>query len=121
MDIATRTVDGIAIMDVIGEIDLYAAPELNSRYHELKTKHGTHHVIVNLEKTSYLDSSGIGVLFQIFTDARNRRVSFYITGVRGMVEKLLQLSRMSSILPMEATVQDALGRIRQTCEKGVVV
>jgi len=31
------------------------------------------------------------------------------------------LSRMSSILPMEVTVQDALGRIRQTCEKGVVV
>ena len=53
--------DGIEIVDVEGEIDVYTAPRLrellielvNSRFYQL---------VVNMEKVEFLDSTGLGVL-----------------------------------------------------------
>src|SRR5215475_9425033 len=53
--------DGIEIVEVEGEIDVYTAPRLrellielvNSRFYQL---------VVNMEKVEFLDSTGLGVL-----------------------------------------------------------
>lgn len=114
MDVTVTRKEGIMICSVTGEIDLYEAPGFHKQYQSLSSRDSSCHFIIDLEKTTYIDSSGIGVLFQIFTDAKQRKIQFCICNAIGMVEKLFQLSRMTSILPIEKNLSCAIDRIRNS-------
>ena len=53
--------DGIEVVTVEGEIDIYTAPRLRELLIDLVGK-GNYQLIVNLDKVSFLDSTGLGVL-----------------------------------------------------------
>ena len=61
LTLATREVDGRAIVSVGGEIDVYTAPKLRDRITEL-VGDGTYHIVIDLEAVEFLDSTGLGVL-----------------------------------------------------------
>ena len=53
--------DGIEIVDVEGEIDVYTAPRLRELLIDL-VNNGNYQIVVNMEKVEFLDSTGLGVL-----------------------------------------------------------
>lgn len=53
--------DGIEVIDVGGEIDVYTAPRLRELLIDLVSKNN-YHLVVNLEKVGFLDSTGLRVL-----------------------------------------------------------
>ena len=53
--------DGMDVIDVQGEIDIYTAPRLRELLIDLVSK-GSCQLVVNLEKVEFLDSTGLGVL-----------------------------------------------------------
>ena len=56
-----HTTDGIEVVDVEGEIDVYTAPRLRELLIDLVSA-GSYHLVVNLDKVGFLDSTGLGVL-----------------------------------------------------------
>jgi len=56
-----HTKDGIEVVDVEGEIDVYTAPRLRELLIEL-VNIGHYQLVVNMEKVEFLDSTGLGVL-----------------------------------------------------------
>src|ERR1044072_6578519 len=56
-----RTADRLTIVEVEGEIDVYTAPRLRELLIDLVNK-GNFHLLVNMEKVDFLDSTGLGVL-----------------------------------------------------------
>ena len=52
--------DGIEVIDVQGEIDMYTAPRLRELLIDLVSK-GSYQLVVNLDKVGFLDSTGLGV------------------------------------------------------------
>ena len=53
--------DGIEVIDVQGEIDMYTAPRLRELLINLVST-GSCQLVVNLDKVGFLDSTGLGVL-----------------------------------------------------------
>ncbi len=53
--------DGIEVIDVGGEIDIYTAPRLRELLIDLVSKDNDQ-LIVNLERVEFIDSTGLGVL-----------------------------------------------------------
>ena len=53
--------DGIEVVDVGGEIDIYTAPRLRELLIDLVSKNN-YQLVVNLDKVGFLDSTGLGVL-----------------------------------------------------------
>src|SRR5438034_10313103 len=53
--------DGIEVIDVQGEIDMYTAPRLRELLIDLVSK-GSYQLVVNLDKVGFLDSTGPAVL-----------------------------------------------------------
>jgi anti-sigma B factor antagonist len=53
--------DGIEVIDVQGEIDIYTAPRLRELLIDLVST-GSYQLVVNLDKVGFLDSTGLGVL-----------------------------------------------------------
>ena len=100
------------VLDVVGEVDMYEAPDLFQFYGEYARRYPQYPVLVNIERVYYLDSSGIGVLFKMFADSNLRGVRFFVCGAKGMVAALFELSKMNSILPRAETVRSAQKTIR---------
>ncbi len=53
--------EGIEVIDVQGEINMFAAPRLRELLIDLVGT-GGYRLVVNLEKVGFLDSTGLGVL-----------------------------------------------------------
>jgi anti-sigma B factor antagonist len=53
--------DGIEVIEVQGEIDMYTAPRLRELLIDLVSR-GSYQLVVNLDKVGFLDSTGLGVL-----------------------------------------------------------
>ena len=51
--------DGIEVIDVQGEIDMYTAPRLRELLIDLVSK-GSYQLVVNLGKVGFFDSAGLG-------------------------------------------------------------
>jgi anti-anti-sigma factor len=57
LDLNVRTEGEFAVLEVGGEIDVYTAPKLREKLIELVSD-GAYHLIVDLEKVDFLDSTG---------------------------------------------------------------
>ena len=53
--------DGIEVIDVQGEIDIYTAPRLRELLIDLVSQ-GSYQLVVSLDEVGFLDSTGLGVL-----------------------------------------------------------
>jgi hypothetical protein len=65
--------DGIEVIEVQGEIDMYTAPRLRELLIDLAGK-GSYQLVVNLDKVGFLDSTGLGVLTWIRPAAAARLI-----------------------------------------------
>ena len=61
LDIGTSVVDGRTVVQVVGEIDVYTAPQLRERLDQ-EIEAGRHDLVVDLSGVSFMDSTGLGVL-----------------------------------------------------------
>jgi len=66
--------DGIEVIDVQGEIDMYTAPRLRELFIDLVST-GSYQLVVNLDKVGFLDSTGLGVLVGGKAGAGPRRLA----------------------------------------------
>ncbi|MBN1899434.1 MAG: STAS domain-containing protein [Spirochaetes bacterium] len=95
MEIKVREVDGITIFNIEGEIDLYNAPTLKDEIKK-KIEEQKYNIIINLEKVSYIDSSGIGALISSLSNLKKYQGGLKITNVTGSVRKVFELTKLTS-------------------------
>jgi anti-anti-sigma factor len=68
-------------------------------------------VVLNFADVVYLASVGIGMLMKLVKDGRARGIGVRLAGVRPAVKMVLEMVRAESILPMDATVAEAVERV----------
>src|SRR5688572_12851975 len=89
MELSLSTYDSgdHTVLEVGGEVDVYTAPRLRERLVEL-VEQGARHVIVDLSRVEFLDSTGLGVLVGALKRLRA------VNGTLGLVcahERLLKI------------------------------
>lgn len=95
MEIIQRESNSVAILDISGEIDLYNAPEIKVIISQL-IEAKKFNVIVNLDKVSYIDSSGIGALISSFSNLKKNQGSLKIINVYSSVKKVFELTKLTN-------------------------
>lgn len=95
MDITKRTKDEVVILDISGEIDLYNAPEIKDIINSL-IEEKKFNVIINLEKVTYIDSSGIGALISSLSNLKKYQGGLKIINVFASVRKVFELTKLTS-------------------------
>jgi anti-sigma B factor antagonist len=109
LSLDVRTVGDRSVLDVIGEVDVYSAPELRERLSELVNA-GTPSLVVNLTEVTFLDSTGIGTLVA----GLNRAVQFggTLTLVcdHERILKLFRITGLDSVFAIRASVDEAVAQ-----------
>jgi len=95
MEINRREKDKVVILDINGEIDLYNAPEIKDVIAKL-IEEQKYCIVINLEKVSYIDSSGIGALISSLSNLKKYQGGLKIINVAGSVRKVFELTKLTS-------------------------
>lgn len=107
MEISRRDSGDIVILDVNGEIDLYNAPEIKDTINKL-IEEKKYNVVINLDKVSYIDSSGIGALISSLSNLKKYQGGLKICNVSGSVRKVFELTKLTSFFEIYDSETEAI-------------
>ncbi len=107
MQVTTRRLGKMAIIDVSGDIDLAHSPQMRTvllrELKELKTPR----LALNLTAVRYIDSSGIASLIEGLKAARDAKARFILFGLNTTVREVMQLSKLVKIFEIVDTEAQA--------------
>jgi anti-sigma B factor antagonist len=102
-----HTMDGIEIVDVEGEIDVYTAPRLRELLIELVNT-GFYQLVVNMEKVEFLDSTGLGVLVGGLKRVRAHDGSLDLVCTQERILKIFRITGLTKVFGIHDTVGEAI-------------
>lgn len=89
--------DNVAVLRPWGELDVVGAAAIRPKLDELTTRH-TRQVLLDLQKVSFLDGSGLQELIRVFHHVRALGGRVSIINGRPEVEKLLTVTGCNRML-----------------------
>ncbi len=99
--------DGIEVVDVEGEIDVYTAPRLRELLIEL-VNIGHYQLVVNMEKVEFLDSTGLGVLVGGLKRVRAHDGSLDLVCTQERILKIFRITGLTKVFGIHDSVDEAI-------------
>ena len=99
--------DGIEIVDVEGEIDVYTAPRLRELLIDL-VNNGHYQLVVNMEKVEFLDSTGLGVLVGGLKRVRAHDGSLDLVCTQERILKIFRITGLTKVFGIHESVDQAI-------------
>jgi len=104
LDLNVRKDGDHSVLEVAGEIDVYTAPKLR----EQLVSDGSYHIVVDLEKVDFLDSTGLGVLVGGLKRVRNHDGSLQLVCTQEKILKIFRITGLTKVFPIHNSVSDAI-------------
>ena len=96
-------------LEIEGEVDVYTSPEL--KQHLVKqAEAGVKHVIVNLSKVEYLDSTGLGVLIGGLKRLREGEGNLVLVGPGMRILRIFEITGLDKIFDIYPTEEEAAAK-----------
>jgi anti-sigma B factor antagonist len=99
--------DGIQVIDVEGEIDIYTAPRLRELLIDLAGK-TSYQLIVNLDKVGFPGSTGLGVLAGGLRRVRVHDGSLDLVCTREPILRIFRVTGLTEVFGIYQTVDQAI-------------
>jgi anti-sigma B factor antagonist len=107
LSLETRQENDRTVIEVGGEIDVYTAPKLRERIIELVDE-GQYHLVVDLEKVEFLDSTGLGVLVGGLKRVRGHDGSLQLVCTQERLLKIFRITGLSKVFAIHGSQSEAL-------------
>jgi anti-sigma B factor antagonist len=98
--------DGLTVITVEGEIDVYTAPKLREKLIDLVNK-GKFHLLVDMEKVEFLDSTGLGVLVGGLKRVRAHDGSLELVCTQERILKIFRITGLTKVFGIHDTIDEA--------------
>jgi anti-anti-sigma factor len=102
--------EGIGLVAVAGDVNLANAQDMKDAALKLVAQ-GARHLVVDLSKTVYLDSAGIGVLKGLLARLKERGGVLAVAGATGRVRYVIGVAHLEQAFTLCDTVTAALEEI----------
>lgn len=113
VDVSDR--GGVAVLSVAGEVDVATAPQLRQEAVRLATP--GRGLVLDLSGVEFLDSTGLGVVVGVLKRVRTHGGELAIAGAENHVRKVFEITRISDVLPMYETVDEACAHVAAAIEE----
>ncbi|WP_073093228.1 STAS domain-containing protein [Thermosyntropha lipolytica] len=108
MDVEIKMVRNTLVIRVNGELDMVMAEKLKKEMEARLDEGEVKNLIVNLEKVTFIDSSGLGVIIAGYKKVMAANGRMYIVGAKPNVKRILILSGVSKLIPIYDTEQEVI-------------
>lgn len=113
MDFSNRTIEGVVILDILGNLGITNIKEFKQRVLTFISQ-GVKKLVLNFDSTKYIDSMGITALITLYTKLKERGVKFKFAAVQGQVKQLLVISKLDKVFPISDTLDQALTELKSS-------
>lgn len=107
LSLSTRTEGDRTVVEVGGEIDVYTAPRLREQLVELVDA-GSYHIVVDMERVDFLDSTGLGVLVGGLKRVRAKDGSLRLVCTQERILKIFRITGLTKVFPIHDSVAAAV-------------
>ncbi|OQY10444.1 MAG: hypothetical protein B6I28_01025 [Fusobacteriia bacterium 4572_132] len=98
---------GIIKIEIDGEVDVYTSIELKKALNEAIDK-GAKKMLINLDKVTYMDSSGLGVLVAILKKIRKEQGNLKLLKLTENVKKIFEITRLTKFFEIFEEEEEAI-------------
>jgi anti-sigma B factor antagonist len=107
LELETSERDGLTVLTLRGEIDVYTAPRMRQAIVDLVDA-GSLNIVVDMEKVDFLDSTGLGVLVEGLKRVRTRGGSLSIVVTQDKIVKIFDITGLNKAFHIHGSLEDAL-------------
>ena len=100
--------EGVTVLAVHGEVDVYTAPRLREKLVELVAQ-GRYRIVVDLEGVEFLDSTGLGVLVGGLKRLRSHDGDLALVCTQHRILKVFEITGLTKVFTIHDSVQAAVG------------
>jgi len=100
-------INSVDVVELIEAIDLYSAPPIKKFLKSL-LKSENKKILISLEKVTFIDSSGLGMLVNLFFDCQQRDIQIKLANVSAEAKNVLRQTKMERNFEIFDTVNEAL-------------
>ena len=112
MQISKREIGPVVIFDIQGEMDVYNAGELKAMLMDALDS-GKVKIILNMQRVSYIDSTGIGVLLWALPAFTAKAGNLKLLCLSASILKVFQLTNLIKFFAIFDTEAEAVGSFKQ--------
>ena len=102
---SVRYQQGVAVIDLLGEVDTFAEQALGAVYAEAASGDAAA-VLLNFDRVGYMDSAGIALIVGLLAQARKSNRRLLACGLSDHYREIFQITRLAdfiAIFPDEAS------------------
>jgi anti-sigma B factor antagonist len=110
LETSTRESNGLQILDVSGEIDVFTAPRFKEALNGLIAG-GQKNLIINMARVSYMDSSGFGTLLSATKRLRPEGGSVNLVACNSAIDRMLRITRLNTVFGTYGSLDEAIAGI----------
>lgn len=107
LSVTSRDEGNRTVVVVSGEIDVYTAPMLREKLVSLIAKE-RYHLVVDMAKVSFLDSTGLGVFVGCMKRLRTHDGSLRLVCLESRIVKVFTITGLTQVFPIYDTLAEAL-------------
>jgi anti-anti-sigma factor len=104
--------DGVLVAQLVGEIDLSNVDDIRALL-IARVAQDTGALVLDLTDTTYLDSTGVRLLFELTqrVHARRRQLRIVVTD-EALVRRVILLTKLDDQVPIDQSVDEAIAALR---------
>ena len=99
--------ENLPVMIIEGDLTSEADSEVKNIYTDLKTNFALNKMIINFEKTKYINSSGIATLINIIQDVNEKNGAIAFVGLSEHLQKVMDIVGISDFVKICKTNDEA--------------
>jgi anti-sigma B factor antagonist len=103
---------GIVAVEVAGEVDIYTAPQLRQTL-QVAIAGGTHALLVDLARATFMDSTALGVLLGALKRLRPEGGELAIACSEPSLRKIFEVTNLDSVFAIFDSAEAALAYLRE--------
>ena len=108
---SSEIVQGIPILNIVGDIDIYTAPRFKEGITELIAQ-GYTNILIDMAGVDFMDSSGFGTLLSATKPLRPVGGSLSLSGCNEAITRMLEITRLNTLFNVYKNRGDALDHMQ---------
>ena len=107
LEVSVRTRNGVAVMDLSGELDATAENSLQSAYAEAAGS-GAQPIALNFTGVDYINSTGIALIVGLLGQARSRGLEIKAYGLSEHYREIFEITRLADFITIVESENSAV-------------
>ena len=113
LSVEVRTEDGIAVLDLVGEINSFGEEAMNAAYAEAEAE-DPKTILLNFEGVDYINSTGIALIVGLLAKARAAHRSLLACNLSEHYVEIFNITRLSDFMSVFPDEQTAVGEASES-------